>query len=98
MTTTKRLPTTLRRVVAVQSALMLLAASYSWAQVAPASAPNAATLAKYDKNKNGRLDADELAAMDADQKKAVSAVTTPASYCVTEVNTAMSAAVSASPS
>ena len=33
------------------------------------SAPSAATLAKYDKNKNGRLDPDEIAAMQADQDK-----------------------------
>src|SRR3954468_6700083 len=33
-------------------------------------APDAATLAKYDKNHNGRLDADELATMQADQAKA----------------------------
>jgi hypothetical protein len=39
------------------------------AQVAPAPAPDAATLARYDKNKNGRLDTDELGAAEADQKK-----------------------------
>ncbi|MSU25128.1 MAG: TonB-dependent receptor [Opitutus sp.] len=77
MKTTKKIPLTLRRVVALQSTLLILAASYSWAQVAPASAPSAATLAKYDTNKNGRLDANEVAAMEADQKKAVPVVTTP---------------------
>lgn len=39
------------------------------AQLAPASAPDAATISKYDKNKNGRLDADELAAMQADERR-----------------------------
>ncbi len=34
------------------------------------AAPSAATLAKYDKNNNGRLDADEIAAMQADNAKA----------------------------
>jgi hypothetical protein len=51
------------------------AASFSWAQVAKtqdalAAAPDSATLAKYDKNHNGVLDPDELAAMQADQAKA----------------------------
>ncbi len=40
------------------------------AQVAaPASAPTSAQIAKYDKNKNGRLDADELAALRSDEAK-----------------------------
>jgi hypothetical protein len=34
------------------------------------AAPDAATLAKYDKNQNGKLDPDEVAAMQADQAKA----------------------------
>src|SRR6185312_13204160 len=38
-------------------------------QAAPA-ASDAAVLAKYDKNKNGRLDSDELAALQSDQAKA----------------------------
>jgi len=52
------------------------AASFSWAQVAKtpdntiAAAPDAATLAKYDKNHNGVLDPDELAAMQAEAAKA----------------------------
>src|SRR5471032_1484323 len=50
---------------------LLLAAPPSRAQLAPTNSPDAATLAKYDKNKNGRLDPDELAAMQADQKKSV---------------------------
>jgi len=39
------------------------------AQVAPAPTPDAATIARYDKNKNGRLESDELNAMEAEQKK-----------------------------
>mgnify|MGYP001599972145 CR=1 FL=1 len=53
------------------SACLTIGFSLSPAQTAPAAAPNAATLAKYDKNKNGKLDADELAAMQADQAKPV---------------------------
>ena len=37
------------------------------------AAPDAATLAKYDKNHNGVLDPDEVAAMQADQAKAAAA-------------------------
>ncbi|HVS53915.1 MAG TPA: TonB-dependent receptor [Opitutaceae bacterium] len=40
------------------------------AQLAPSASPDAATLAKYDKNHNGVLDTDELAAMQADKAKA----------------------------
>lgn len=35
------------------------------AQVAPAPAPDGATLARYDKNRNDRLDPDEISAMEA---------------------------------
>jgi hypothetical protein len=50
------------------------AAPFSWAQVAKtsdalATAPDSATLAKYDKNHNGVLDPDELATMQADAAK-----------------------------
>ena len=44
------------------------------AQSAPDASVSAAALAKYDKNKNGKLDADELAAMQADEAKASHAV------------------------
>ena len=58
----------------------MFAISFSWAQLAQPAAPDAATLAKYDKNKNGQLDAAELAAMEADQataaRTASAAVTT----------------------
>ncbi len=53
----------------------LLAASAAFAQSAE---PSAATLAKYDTNKNGRLDPAEVAAMQADQAK-IPVTTTPAS-------------------
>src|ERR1043166_1755518 len=46
-------------------AALCLSASTLAAQTA--SSVDAATLAKYDKNKNGKLEADELAAMQADQ-------------------------------
>lgn len=46
-------------------ALALASACRLAAQVA--AAPDAATLVKYDKNKNGILDSEELAAMEADQ-------------------------------
>ncbi|MSU25126.1 MAG: hypothetical protein EXS32_15065 [Opitutus sp.] len=82
MKTTESLSLTLRRVGSLQSALFLFVISYSWAQVA--SAPNAATLARYDQNKNGQLDAAEVAAMEADLKKAVPVVTTAAASAVGE--------------
>jgi hypothetical protein len=46
--------------------------SPSWAQQAPA--PTATQVAKYDANKNGRLDPEEIAAMQADEAKASGAV------------------------
>ena len=48
------------------------------AQVAPAPTVAAATLAKYDTNRNGKLDPAEVAAMEAAQKVAASAATAPA--------------------
>ncbi|WP_414664126.1 TonB-dependent receptor plug domain-containing protein [Horticoccus sp. 23ND18S-11] len=57
--------------------ILLLGGGSLAAQVAPARAPDAATLAKYDTNRNGRLDADEQSALDADQRRAASA-TAPA--------------------
>src|SRR5476649_2840033 len=42
-----------------------------------ASAPSAAELAKYDKNKNGKLDPDELAQMRSDEEKSGAIVLTP---------------------
>ncbi len=52
------------------------------------TAPDAQTLAKYDKNNNGRLDPDEVAAMQADQAKAAATpVTTSATAASQEVVT-----------
>src|SRR6266700_3827303 len=59
------LPSRSRRLIVAQACLLLAACPFALGQ---AVTPNAATLAKYDKNHNGRLDADELAAMQADQK------------------------------
>ena len=59
-------------------ACLLSATPFIHAQVISATAPSAATLAKYDKNKDGKLDAAETAAMDADMKKAVPVETKPA--------------------
>ena len=61
-----------RGIVLAQATMMMLATSLAWAQV---KAPDAATLAKYDKNKNGRLDADEVTAMQAAEKAAAATPT-----------------------
>jgi len=55
-------------------AVGLLSPSTTWAQ---AAAPSTATLSKYDKNNNGRLDPDEIAAMQADEAKAARARSPP---------------------
>ncbi len=54
----------------VAGALLALAAAH--AQSLPVNSGDTAALAKYDKNKNGRLDADELAAQRADEARAAS--------------------------
>jgi hypothetical protein len=64
MNPSKTLPSVLRRLLLVPVAATLFSLAHAQ------SAPDAATLAKYDKNKNGRLDPDEIAAMQADQAKA----------------------------
>ena len=59
-------------------ALALLAgvsAPFAFAQQAAAPTPDAAALARYDKNHNGKLDPDEIAAMEADQKRPVPVAT-----------------------
>jgi hypothetical protein len=48
---------------------LAFAASLLPAQTVPASAPDAATLARYDRNRNGRLDPAEQAALDADRAR-----------------------------
>ena len=73
-------PNTLRTVISrgltpALLALLTLAGLPVFAQLAPVATPNAAALAKYDKNKNGKLDADEVAVMEADQKKPVPVAT-----------------------
>ena len=69
---TKRLPPTLRCLcIALLGGASFISTTHG--QTAPAATPDAATLAKYDKNKNGRLDADELATLRADEEKAAKA-------------------------
>ena len=56
---------------------MLLAGlvpAFAFAQSGPSATPDAKTLARYDKNQNGKLDADELAALQADEAKAAGTV------------------------
>jgi hypothetical protein len=71
MNPTANLASTPRRFGPAQTLLLLLTASLACAQ---AIAPDAATLAKYDKNQNGRLDADETARLQATQAAAARAV------------------------
>src|SRR5687768_1102079 len=53
------------------SALLIMGTRLT-AQVAPAPATDAATLTRYDANRNGRLDPDEIRAMDADRQRVAS--------------------------
>lgn len=55
-------------------ACALFALATAHAQLLPANSGDAAALAKYDRNKNGKLDADELAAQRADEARAAAAV------------------------
>ena len=66
-----------RATLAAAVSLSSLLSVWSWAQapVASGAARAAQDLARYDKNKNGRLDADELAAQRADETKAAQAAT-----------------------
>ena len=83
MTLTAR-PSLLRLTHAVCCALAFgLGPTLIQAQTAPAAAPDAATLARYDKNGNGRLDEDERAARDADVARAAGAPTTTAASSTT---------------
>jgi hypothetical protein len=71
----------LRGLVAAQlCALFAVTLTFGQAISAPSGTPDAATLAKYDRNGNGRLDADELAAMQADNAR------TPAPVVVSAAN------------
>lgn len=67
-----------RRAAATRAvcAILFLAAFSQTASAQAVSAVSAATLAKYDLNKNGQLDADELAAQQADEAKAARAIAT----------------------
>ena len=65
------IPVSLRRLSAASAFALLTAVPHTWAQVAQAIAPDAAALAKYDKNRDGKLDAAESAAMEADHNKSV---------------------------
>ena len=60
-----------RRLLVASACATMLIVPLARAQLAPATSPSAAALAKYDRNQNGKLDADELAAQEADQKKSV---------------------------
>jgi outer membrane receptor for ferric coprogen and ferric-rhodotorulic acid len=71
--------TLLCRRLAILAPACLLALTPLRAQRAPAATPDAATLAKYDTNKNGKLDPDEIAAMEAAQKTAIPVKSQPAS-------------------
>jgi outer membrane receptor protein involved in Fe transport len=52
---------------------VLVSAPFVWAQSAPPPAASPADLARYDRNRNGRLDPEELAAKAADEARARSA-------------------------
>ncbi len=56
----------------------VLSVPFSSAQMAPAAPVEPAALAKYDKNNDGKLDASELAVMQADEARAKSAAAEPA--------------------
>ncbi len=64
--------------IGMLAGLALVSAAPIWAQAALPSATTAAMLAKYDTNRNGKLDPDELAAMAADQKTKIPVETAPA--------------------
>jgi len=56
---------------------------FTLAQTVPSPAPNASDLAKYDTNKNGRLDAEELAAKEKDAVRLVRNQPSPANVVTT---------------
>lgn len=68
-------PRSNRWLAAISATIFLSQAAVTFAQSATAAAVSPATLAKYDKNKDGKLDAAETAAMQADEAKAAKAVT-----------------------
>jgi hypothetical protein len=68
-------PVRLNRFVPPAALGLILALGVVHAQVAPARNPDAATLARYDTNRNGVLDPAEQAALDADARRAATAAT-----------------------
>ena len=69
-TTLRSRPFSARRLLQALTALLTFALpGRAQSTAAPANAAEAQNLAKYDRNQNGRLDPDELAAQQADQTK-----------------------------
>ena len=73
MKTLTRLPLVFTRRLAAPLCWALLPLGAAHAQVAATRAPDAATLARYDVNRNGVLDPGEQAALDADTRRAATA-------------------------
>ena len=72
---TETTPANVRRPISRAAVLAFaLIASPLSAQQAPAARPDATTLARYDRNKNGVLDPDEVVAKDAAEKRAAAGV------------------------
>lgn len=75
----------LRLLALVPAATLLALAALQAQQTGNSTAPDAPTLAKYDKNQNGKLDPDELYAIQADEAKAAKAVaSTPVTAAASE--------------
>src|SRR5882724_12001032 len=72
MNSTPQSVTRCARLSLVLGCMALVTQPLSAQSVNATPAPDAKTLAKYDKNQNGKLDADELAAKQADDAKAAS--------------------------
>ncbi|MSU65223.1 MAG: TonB-dependent receptor [Opitutus sp.] len=75
MKTTRTLPLCSRLLLLASLGVLAVGLAPSRAQVAPAPAPDASTLAKYDANKNGVLEANEVAAIEAAYKASSTAAT-----------------------
>lgn len=74
MNTPAPLPTARWLRLALTCGVAALPFAAAHAQTAPSAAPDAATLATYDTNRDGRLDAAEQSVRDADLRKAAAAV------------------------
>lgn len=68
------LPTVVRASLVLPCAMFALLPVQAQTPAAPSAARDAKTLAQYDKNKNGQLDASELAALQADEAKTAAAI------------------------